>query len=129
MPAGGGGIGTGGGNLWSPGERGAIGGGGGHGGGGGGGGAGAGGGAWSGDGVDMNGGDVTLSELFRGLVAVPFRRLATETAFMRPQFAIDYYANNFEYTDRVSLITKTFLVKNKKLLVPPFSSQSFLSID
>lgn len=42
MPAGGGGIGTGGGNLWSPGERGAIGGGGGQGGGGGGGGAGAG---------------------------------------------------------------------------------------
>lgn len=92
MPAGGGGIGTGGGNLWSPGERGAIGGGGGHGGGGGGGGAGAGGGAGSvGEGVELNGEDVTLSELLRGLVAVPLRRLATETssdARVRSRFAV-----------------------------------------
>lgn len=80
MPAGGGGIGTGGGNLWSPGENGAIGGGGGHGGGGGGGGAGAGGGStWSdiGDGSEANI-SVILFELFKGLVAIPFRRLATE---------------------------------------------------
>lgn len=80
MPAGGGGIGTVGGNLWSPRERGAIGGGGGHGGGGGGGGAGATGSASCdvGDDVEANVSDVTLSELLRGLVAMPFRRLAAE---------------------------------------------------
>lgn len=80
MPAGGGGIGTGGGNLWSPGERGAMGGGGGHGGGGGGGGAGAGGGAWPnvGDDGDVNISDVMSFELLNGLVAVPLRKLAAE---------------------------------------------------
>jgi len=79
MPAGGGGIGAGGGNLWSPGERGAIGGGGGHGGGGGGGGAGVGGGAWSdvGDGAKANVSDV-ISRLLTGLVAISFRKLTAE---------------------------------------------------
>lgn len=83
MPAGGGGIGTGGGNLWSPRERGAMGGGGGHGGGGGGGGTGATGSVSCDDGIETNISDVTLSELLRGLVAVPFRRLAAERSDRR----------------------------------------------
>jgi len=79
MPAGGGGIGIDGGNLWSPGERDAMGGGGGHGGGGGGGGAGAGVDVWSGisDGAKANVSDV-ISELLTRFVGIPFRKLIAE---------------------------------------------------